>query len=836
MKISEKAKALVAAAMVSATAAAGSGTAPVAVRWEMGQNGAEKGYYSSRFVIKNTSGRPLDANWQFFFNQFSRRVKLPDSSPVDVDEVSTTYYRVKPNSRYHNMAAGDSIVVDLLMRGTMVNVSYMPMGGHVVLNGDTRNPLPVTITYSRLDDPKQWGMRADYPDGRRIYAQNQSLALPAQHTTVTGTPYDQMPAPKSVSLGQGYTQVSTAVTIKTALLGRSTSLGRRYLERELKERGIYCTSSQPTTIELKVDSKVGPDNYEAYRLVVDNGAVTITGASETGLLNGVKTLISAIDHSQGRKLPNATVTDAPDFHYRGFMLDIARNFIPYDCIKKFVDLLAYYKINTYQFHFTDDEAWRLEIPGLPELTEVASRRGCTLDENGYLAQIFDGNGNPDDLSQSANGYLTRSQFVELLRYAHERGVRIIPEIETPGHARAAKVAMLNRYRRLIATDSVAACQYVLWDDNDQSVFTSAQSYHDNVLNVSSDGVYRFIDKVVTELQSMYKDAGLKLDIVHLGGDEVPSGSWDKTPTVQALMKREGMKSAHEVSQYYMRRITDILYPRGIRVEGWQEIALGHDDAYNQTMSKRIAGVNAWSTVGSRDVVPYTIANAGYPVILSNVTNFYMDMGYNWHQYEIGLHWGGAVDEFAAFDAQPWNIYRSARTAYDGTPIDLKRAADGKVQLSRPENVIGVQGQLWGETLRSWDMVQYYCLPKVFGLVERGWNSRPEWGEEYDDSSRYVAARNAYNQRIFRELPQLSQRGYSFRIPQPGIVVSDGKLLANTQYPSLVVRYTVDGSEPTLDSPVWTSPVAVPSGTKLIKAKAYYSPKLSSVTTYLWLDR
>ena len=835
MMITKKAKALAAAAMVTmGVAAATGGTSPVAVRWEMGQNGAEKGYYSSRFVIKNTSGQLLDANWQFFFNQFSRRVKLPEGCPVDVDEVSTTYYRVKPNSRYHSIAAGDSIVVDLLMRGTMVNVSYMPMGGHIVIDGDTRNPLPVAISYARLDDPKQWGMRSDYPDGRRVWAQNESLAKPALQTEVTATPYDQFPALKSVKLATGYTTIATAVNVKAS--GRATSLGRKYLEREFQSRGIYKATGQNATIVLKVDSKVNADNYEAYTMVVDNGTITITGASETGVLNGVKTLVSAIDHSKGHRLPNATVTDAPDMHYRGFMLDIARNFIPFDCLKKFVDLLAYYKINTYQFHFTDDEAWRLEIPGLPELTEVASRRGCTLDENGYLAQIFDGNGNPDDPSQSANGYLTRSQFIELLRYAHERGVRIIPEIETPGHARAAKVAMLNRYRRLAATDSVAARYYQLWDDNDKSKFTSAQSYHDNVLNVANEGVYRFLDKVITELQAMYKEAGQKLDIVHLGGDEVPTGSWDATPEVQALMKRQGMKSAHEVSQYYMRRITDILYPRGIRVEGWQEVALGHDDAYNAEMSKRIAGVNAWSTVGSRDVVPYTIANAGYPVILSNVTNFYMDMGYTWHQYEIGLHWGGAVDEFAAYDAQPWNIYRSARTAYDGTPVNLQTAADGKVELKAPANVIGVQAQLWGETLRSWGMVQYYCLPKVLGLVERGWNSRPEWGEDYTDDSRYIAHRNAYNLRIERELPLLGHRGYSFRIPQPGVVVEDGKIKVNTQYSSLIVRYTTDGSEPTLDSPVWKSPVTVPAGAKLIKAKAYYSPTLSSVTTYLWLDR
>ncbi len=826
---------LAAAAALSAITVASAAQPPVQVRWEMGRNGAQKGYYSSRFVIKNTSGSRLAANWQFFFNQFSRRLQLPAGCPVDVEEVSTTYYRVRPNSRYKAIPAGDSIVVDMLMRGTMVNVSYRPMGGHIVVDGDTAHPVPVQIAYTTLNDPSQWDMRSDYPDGNRVYAQNASLATAARTSAVTGTPYDIMPSLKSVTITGGNTVLPASVTVKSPSSDDATALGRRYLERELSSRGIGCSGSQKFAIELKLDSKVAGGNAEGYTMAVAGRRITITGAAEAGVLNGVKTLIAAIDHSKGRSLPNAKISDAPDMGYRGFMLDIARNFIPYDHIKQFVDLLAYYKINTFQFHFTDDEAWRLEIPGLPELTQVASRRGCTLTESDYLAQIFDGNGNPDDTAQSANGYLTRSQFVELLRYAHERGVRIIPEIETPGHARAAKVAMKSRYRRLLPTDSVAANQYVLWDDADQSVFSSAQNYHDNVLNVASDGVYRFIDKVVTELQKMYADAGLKLDIVHLGGDEVPAGSWDKTPSVLALMKRENLKNAHEVSQYYMRRLTDILYPRGIRVEGWQEVALGHDAAYNAAMAPRFAGVNAWSTVGSHDTVPYAIANAGYPVIMSNVTNFYMDMGYNWHQYEIGLHWGGAVDEFAAFDAQPWNIYRSARTAYNGAPVDLQNAARGKVELKRPANVIGVQAQLWGETLRNWGMVQYYCLPKVFGLVERGWNSRPEWGEDYTDTTRYTADRNAYNLRIWRELPLLNRRGYSFRIPQPGIVVRDGRLLANTQYPSgLTVRYTTDGSEPTLDSPVWTAPVPLPAGTNLVKAKAYYSPTLSSVTTYLWL--
>ena len=514
--------------------------------------------------------------------------------------------------------------------------------------------------------------------------------------------------------------------------------------------------------------------------------------------------------------------------YSFFLADIRL-----DEIKRYIDILAYYKMNRFQFHFTDDEAWRVEIPGLPELTEVASRRGCTLDEKGYLAQIFDGNGNPDDPAQSANGYLTRKQFVEILKYAHQRGVKVIPEIETPGHARAAIIAMRNRYDKYIGTDRTLAEQFKLWDDHDASVYTSAQSYHDNVLNVASDGVYNFITHVVTELQKMYKDAGLKLDIVHLGGDEVASGAWSQSPDVQALMQREHLKDNHEVNGYYIRRITDILYKRGIRIEGWQEVAQNHSDEFNRQMAPRFAGINAWSTVGSRDIVPYSIANDGYPVILSNVTNFYMDMGYNWHPYEQGLHWGGKVDEFDSWSALPWNVYASARMAYDGSAIDVATNHQGKVALTQRQNIIGIQAQMWGETIRNFDQVQRMWFPKVFGVVERGWNAQPDWSLDLANTAPYDSARHQYNLKIgTRELPLLHRMGYNFRLGQPGLKVENGMLLANALYPGVTIRYTLDGSEPTQSSPVWTAPVKLATIPPVIKARAYYLGK-ESVTTLLF---
>ena len=805
-----------------------SSQSPISVDWRMGQNNTSEGNYSSRFVVKNVSKQPLGDNWQFFFNQFSRSVTLPASCPVDIEEVSTTYYRMKPNTNYKSLAAGDSLVIDVVMGGALVNKNYMPAGGHVVLNGDMAHPIAVKINRAPLDKPGQWRDHKSYPDGNYMFAFNE--AINGFGDGYTGNDYDIFPAPKQVDIEDGFTQIGNLVTIKTGkfLQWGGYRRAKNLLVNELKSRGIYATSGQKTVIKLLLDKKMS-DNREYYSLRVHDGEITILGSTQAALMNGVKTLIAALDHSKGHRLQNCFVIDWPDFGYRGVMLDIARNFVINPTqMKRVIDLLAYYKINVIQFHFTDDEAWRLEIPGFPELTQVASRRGATLDEKGYLAQIFDGNGNPDDLSQCANGYITRAEFIDLLRYAWAHGIRIIPEIETPGHARAAIVAMKNR-----AMTNPTAEQFRLWDDKNESVYTSAQSYHDNVLNVASDDVYRFIDRVVGELQLMYKEAGLKLEIVHLGGDEVARGAWDKSPDVQALMQREGLKNQHEVNEYYIKRISAMLEARKIRIEGWQEVALDHKPEFNAVVAPRVAGVNAWSTVGSRADVPYRLANDCYPVILSNVTNFYMDMAYSWHQNEQGLHWGGKVDEFDAWSALPANIYATARTAVDGTPINITTAGDGKAKLEKPENIIGVQAQLWGETLRSFDEVQYLLLPKMMGVSERAWTAVPEWSKDLTDTKAYDEARHQYNLKIgTRELPLLHGMGYNFRVGPPGIKLADGKLLINTQYPDQMVTYTLDGSEPTIDSPRWTTPVTLKSQPQVIKAKAFYLGH-ESVTTYLF---
>ena len=410
-----------------------SAQSPIAVDWHMGQNNTAENNYSSRFVIKNVSKQPLGSDWQFFFNQFSRRVTLPAGCPVDIEEISTTYYRVRPNANYKTLAAGDSLVIDMVMGGAVINKNYMPAGGHVVMNGDMAHPIAAKINRSPLDKPGQWRDHNAYPDGNYMYAYND--AINGFGDGYTGNDYDIFPSPKQVDIEDGFTQVGSLVTIKTGkfLQWGGYRRAKNLLVSELQKRGVYASSGQNTVIELLLDKKMST-NREYYSLRVHDGKITILGVTQAALMNGVKTLIAALDHSKGHRLQNCFVIDWPDFGYRGVMLDIARNFVIKPAnYKRTIDLLAYYKFNAIQFHFTDDEAWRLEIPGFPELTQVSSRRGATTDEKGYLAQIFDGNGNPDDMSQSANGYFTRAEFIDLLRYAWARGIRIIPEIETPGH-------------------------------------------------------------------------------------------------------------------------------------------------------------------------------------------------------------------------------------------------------------------------------------------------------------------------------------------------------------------------------------------------------------------
>ena len=605
--------------------------------------------------------------------------------------------------------------------------------------------------------------------------------------------------------------------------------------RLLKEKlsalyGLEVVDKAPVTIALEtLADKAKAVNDEYYDMVIDSDRIKISAATPHGVFNGTQTLLAMLKGKEAPyRLDAMSVEDYPDLLYRGQMIDIARNFTTVDNLKKLVDVFASYKMNVLHFHFSDDEAWRLEIPGLEELTAVGSRRGHTTDESRCLYPCYDGGYDPD-AATVGNGYYSREDFIGLLRYAAERHIRVIPEIESPGHARAAIVSMKARYNKYKDTDVEKAAEYLLSEPEDTSRYASVQYYTDNVINVAMPSTYRFMEKVIQELAAMYREAGVPLATVHLGGDEVARGVWLGSPKCQALMKEKGMTKPHDLAEHFITQMADIMQRNGLKFSGWQEVALGHTEEAHRQLRTQAAGVYCWNTVPGYDEVVYQIANNGYPVILCNVGNFYMDMAYNGHPDERGLDWGGYVDESVSFSMLPFSIYRSLRTDGAGNPVDLDAAEKGKTVLTAEgrKNILGVQGQLFAETIRSFNGVEYLLFPKIMGLAERGWNAYPAWEElrGAQEQQAFNKALALYYEKISdMEMPYWARNGINFRLPHPGLLVKDGKLYANVAIRGAEIRYTTDGSEPDAQSALWEAPV--PCHAPVVKAKTFCQGKES----------
>ena len=733
------------------------------------------------------------------------------------------FRKMYPTDEFASLAPGDSMRITFLCTYKLDRNSHVPEGTYWVetVDGKEGSPLPVALKALPLPSPESM---SGYPDATKIYESNLRLAgAPALVQS------DILPSVKKVVAIEGDNVVLEG---KVALAFPENFAGEAKLLKE-KLTGLYGlevvgNASVKIVLEELLDRKEAV-NDEYYTINIGDNLIKISAATPHGIFNGTQTLLSMLKGKQTPYLLEAvSIRDYPDLAYRGQMIDIARNFTAPENLKKLVDIFASYKLNVLHFHFCDDEAWRLEIPGLEELTAVGSRRGHTTDESQCLYPCYDGGYDPD-AKTVGNGYYSREEFIDLLKYAAERHVRIVPEIESPGHARAAIVSMKARYNKYFETDPGKATEYILSEPEDTSRYVSVQYYTDNVMNVALPSTYRFMEKVIQELNAMYQEAGLSLSTVHLGGDEVPRGVWMGSPKCQELMKEKGMTKAHDLSEYFITQMADVMQKNGLKFSGWQEVALGHTEEAHQQLRGQAAGVYCWNTVPGSDEVVYQTANNGYPVILCNVGNFYMDMAYNGHPDERGLDWGGYVDESVSFSMLPFSIYRSLRVDMAGNPIDLDNAEKGKTALTEigKKHIMGVQGQLFAETIRSFDGVEYLLFPKILGLAERGWNAHPVW-----ENLSGVREQQAFNQALAlyyekiskSEMPYWAKNGINFRLPQPGLLVKDGNLYANVAIDGAEVRYTTDGSEPTAQSTLWKEPVKC--GSLVVKAKTFYQGKES----------
>ncbi|GHT23410.1 hypothetical protein AGMMS4957_14910 [Bacteroidia bacterium] len=807
---------------------------PVSLTWEMGKNGVAPGLYDNTFHIKNTGKTVLEGNWTIYFQQSVNPVNQ-DDAPLRVERIQATHCKMEPSEHYQPLAPGETLAFTFRARGGLIKESAAPQGAYIVFvdaNGNEQQPLNIPLEVVPFTDPTQWtrptAAELPYPDGSYVYEQNQLFAQP-----VAVSETDIFPSLKEAVKTEGTSTFTK--NVKLEYDARFENEAALLKEKLVSLFGCTISETGETVIRLRfaIYASDVVNRSEHYDISIRNGHFELYSGEAPAMFSATQTLLQMLGNAG--ELPatfaNQEISDYPDTDYRGLMLDVARNFTKKANVLKLLDLLAFYKMNVFHFHLTDDEAWRLEIPDLPELTEIGAHRGHTLDESTHLYPAFGWGWDAKDSLGLANGYYSRADFMEILQYAQKRHIRVIPEVDIPGHSRAAIKSMNARYHKYIATDKPKAEEYLLTDFADTSKYISAQNFTDNVLNVALPSTYRFVEKVIDEIGKMYAEAGVPLTVFHIGGDEVPRGAWEGSTICRDFMKAQGMTEIRELKDYFLEQVLPMLAKRNLQPAGWEEVAMLRDHTANPKFKDSEVLSYCWSTLPEwkGDEVPYLLANAGYPVILCNVTNFYMDMSYSKHPQEPGLHWGGFVNEYNSFDMLPYDIYKSVRRNLKGEPQDINTAAQGKTALNANARtqIKGVQGQLWAETIRNFEQIEYCLFPKMYGLIERAWNMQPAWSLT-GNRQEYEAAKQLYNAKIAqKELPRLSKLGVNFRVAQPGIKLIKGQLFANTTIPGAEIRYTTDGSEPTAQSTLWTEPVACEA--QLIKAKTFYLGK-ASVTT------
>lgn len=745
-----------------------------------------------KIVLKNISTKTVHLKtWDLWFNSMFP-VVAKDAGAYAITNENGNLFRLAFSNQV--IAPDDSLIFDYQTLFPIANISTVPNGFYFRDKTDINKYYAIgQVVYSPIR--KSAEQERDFYAS--LYAKNERLNKAAGYPLV-------FPTPKSIHLEKGSFPIDAQLSFYMDSAFGQRDIFVAEMESFLRTSFVKHTP-KAAKLSIKQDKKLGT---EAYRLKVAPTGISIYAATDTGVfyaIQSLKSMIPAIAAPVGTRLslPYVFIEDEPRYPYRGFMLDIVRNFKSKAVILKYLDVMAAYKLNVFHLHLIDDEGWRIAIPSLPELTEIGAKRAPSFSDKQSLHPAY-GSGATD----TAQHYLSRADFIAILKYAKDRFITVVPEIETPGHARAAIKSMEARYHRLVALGKQEeAEEYLLHDFEDRSVYNSAQNFNDNILNPALPSVYTFISKVLDEFKSMYVEAGVNFTTVSLGGDEVPSGVWKKSPKIQQLMQKEGFTSVNQVWPYYISRINALCLSKGLRLAGWEEIGMvnkGEGMMVNPDMDHASnMQLDVWNNVigGGQEDLAYRLANAGYPTVLLSASNMYFDMMWNTNFEEPGLKWATYADLYHSYSLLPEAYFANIDTYYSGKDLG-KDFFKNRVRLTEAgkRNLIGIKGGLFAETVHSASKLDYMVFPRFFALAERAWS--PKRAYESEEAFTSTALEQDYLHFVNRigrvDLPKLADR-FAFRLPAVGLQQQGDTLLANIEYPNFNIYYTIDGTVPSLRS-------------------------------------
>ncbi len=847
--------------------------------WKVVDHDIGENIFLGSLTITNNGTETLsDKDWSLYFSSVRPPASVLPSDNIDGinarkqmldqnvllknadDAASGDYFVLEPVAGFKPILPGESREIMITAQYWQMLKNDSPSGFHIAYNGKAPHAISVDVMMDP-SDPKQ--TRQSINDNMPVQTAQLRFTENNAEKSQVSVQHQVVPQLQAAELKDGafLTLLGWTASIKAPESLHNEAL---YLQSSLKDlmKGDFpINATEPNgagVINLTINPLLDTDadgvaDKEGYRLDIDpfNG-ITIEGKDASGVFYGIQTLRQLIPNDvyqssvsankmQHAVLPAMTALDAPRFEYRGMMLDVARNFQSKETIFKLIDLLAYYKINKFEMNVANDEGWRLEIPGLPELTEFGAKRGYDLSETKMLHTFMgssnefntgDGiEGKPKNIIDANNGvkpdfqgfeiaqqnflgkgwgYYTTEDFKDILKYAADRHIDVILEYDFPAHARAAIKAMEYRYNKYKETDLVEANRYRLIDPLDKSEYYTPQFYTDNIVNPSLDGTYAFLEKVISETKAMY-DAVPSAEItrLHGGGDELPhlgpNEWWAKSPAIQQNPETAGKTDA-ELFDYFFMRWVSIINQNGFKMASWGDV-LTHNGTGNVDYGELypIFWNNVWGWGNEHQA--YVFANKGYDVVLSHATNLYFDLAYNKHPDEVGYHWAGYTDTKKAFEYRPFNIYANGKIDKLGNPVEwnpnwVSLTEEGK------RNVVGLQGQLFSENSKSPEIMEYLVFPKLLGVAERAWvtnmpaelpidqSGKTPMDQAWDTFSntlgQFALSKLEYIQPvdIYEQLPP--QHGVNYRIPLPGAVVDAGKLKINTRFPGLRNQYSLDG--------------------------------------------
>jgi len=513
---------------------------------------------------------------------------------------------------------------------------------------------------------------------------------------------------------------------------------------------------------------------EGYRLKVGADGISIIATDPAGIFYGVQTLLQLLPKEiAGDKkvqrdwtIPVVTIEDRPRFGWRGLMLDVSRHFFTKEQVKDFIDQMVKYKFNLLHMHLTDDQGWRVEIKSLPKLTEIGAWR---VDKTGTFGGFSDPLPNEP---RTYGGFYTQEDIKEIVQYAKDRFVNILPEVDIPGHSLAA----IASYPELTSTPGTYAVnsgeKLMVWPGGGKHFY----GLIDNSLCPAKENVYTFLDKVFTELAQLFP-----FEYIHMGGDETARNFWEKSPEIKELMKREKLKDLNEVQSYFVKRVEKIINSKGKKLIGWDEILEGGLAPNAAVMSWRgmKGGIEA--------------AKQGHEVVMSPTDFVYID------------YMQGDV----AIEPPVYATLRLKKT-YSFEPVP-----DGV----NPSLIKGGQANLWTEQVYNTRHLQYMVWPRAFAVSEALWSPKDKrnWNDFVrrveDHFGRLDAAQVKYAPSMYDPIFEVSKKDTATVIVKLSTEVDD-----------LSIHYSFDNSFPDQYYPKYSEPLTVPKDAAAIKVITYKGDK------------